>query len=330
MRSRFYVKILASAVAVAGFIGCFLCAYGHIRFIAVGKSPSQGNQKIAAGKSDFKVAVFGDFGMQTGVAGPIMREISASDADIAVCTGDMFRHPNVGSAFYLRSFFKKNLLKPYFCTAGNHDTDDGSYSLSHYWLVAGAEQYYFSYGDTLFIVLNTADGRFDEERFAYLDYILREHRADFRRCILVTHTPPAADNSQPGYENRVLAGMLKRLDKKFRIDGMICGHFHIAKKLDFNGIPVYVSPTAGQKNRDKKHPHYGYLTLHFKTDGSIAEEYHWMPELKRSRNYLHGFMIETVFDDVYWFAGSFSLLLLGLIALIVLCFLKEKPAPATS
>jgi hypothetical protein len=118
--------------------------------------------------------------------------------------------------------------------------------------------------------------------------------------------------------------MLTRLDKQFSIHAMICGHFHIAKKLDFNGIPVYISHTSGQKNRDKQHSQYGYLTLHFKNDGRIEEEYHFIPGLERSRNYLHGFILEEIFDDVHWVAGSFTLLLTGVITLIVLCFLKEK------
>ena len=330
MRHRLYIKIFAAVMAAVGFLGCFLCAYGHVRFIAVGQPPMQSNKKLAPEKTDFKVAVFGDFGMQTGVAGPIMQRISASDADIVICTGDMFRHPNIGSAFYLRGFFKKNLSKPYFCAAGNHDTDEGGHSLFHYRLFAGDEQYFFGYGDTLFIVLNTADAAFDEERLAYLGHVLKKLRADYRRCILVTHTPPVEYDRLPKYENRDLAELLPRLGNQFRINGMICGHYHIAEKLDFNGIPVYISHTTGQKNRDKQHPQYGYLTLHFKTDGSIEEKYHFVPELVRSRNYLHGFILEKIFDDVYWFCGSFLLLLTGLTALIIFCFQKEKSEQTVS
>lgn len=102
-----------------------------------------------------------------------------------------------------------------------------------------------------------------------------------------------------------------------KIDGIICGHLHIARQLSFYGIPVYISHTAGQKNRDKEHPAYGYMVLDFKSDGSITVNYVFKPELKRSRNFFYGFVLENVHGNSKWFIWSAVLFSTGLLFILI-------------
>ena len=241
---------------------------------------------------------------------------------MVICTGDIFRHPSFASAFYLRNIFVNQMKKPYFCTPGNHDIVDNNSIF--YRLFCESLQYYFSCGDTLFIVADTSDCSFDNKRFDYLKNILKKHRSYYRRCVIITHTPPISSPSVQYPANKEFSRYLHELSKEFMIDAIICGHFHIAETLNFNDIPVYISHCSGQKIRSKKTPYFGYLLLHFKEDGSIHENYIFKPELKRSRNYFHGFILENVLSNHLWLTYSVSLFIAGIFSLAVITFLEKK------
>lgn len=107
-------KLCVAILILAGAIVFFLFCYTHIRFSKTAYTPRFNDQKLHPEKNNFKVCVFGDFAMQNGVVEPIMQEISNSDVDFAICTGDIFRHSSTGSALYLKEMFYKNLHKPFF------------------------------------------------------------------------------------------------------------------------------------------------------------------------------------------------------------------------
>ena len=316
------LRVFSFLIMAAGCAGCLLCCCAYVTFIKTSPIPANNGKRLFPEKNDFQVAVFGDFAMQTGTVIPIMREISASTADIAICTGDIFRHPQLAAALYLRSLYSSNMKKPYFCTPGNHDRINNA--LLYYRLFSETVQYHFSVGDTLFVVLDTSDWSFDKERFDYLEYILRKNRSDYKRCVIVTHTPPISSPNVQYLGNKELAEYLDLVIKRFNINAIICGHYHTAEILNFNNIPVYISSSSGQKIRSKATPYFGYLTLHFKADGSIQEKYIFKPELKRSRNYFHGFMIEKVLSDSKWFICSAILLISGIILLLLIKITKSQ------
>lgn len=172
--------------------------------------------------------------------------------------------------------------------------------------------------------MDTSDESFCDKREKYLLKTLKNLRNSYRRCFIVTHTPPICPESLNGYFNKDFAAKLEKIVKQFDITGLICGHLHIAEKLNFKGVPVYISHASGQKIRDMEHPYFGYLKLHFKSDGSVTENYIYKPELKRSRNYFYGYILENIYGNFIFLISSSALLFLGLFCLsAALCITRR-------
>lgn len=322
------VAILSGIAMLA--TGAYLCCrFGN----AVSILPPAAKH-LAVQKNDFRVAFFGDFAMQTDVIVPVLKQISADKVDFAISVGDMFRTPRGAEGAYLIEILQKNLPLPVCAIPGNHDIDSGN--PEKYIHSFGSPYYFFSFGDTLFIMLNdnvpiksTPEilelllpevrqknpkhvSGMDDEELAWLENVLSRYRQDFRRCVLVMHRPPVAPSAVYRHiQTTIVAHQLKPLIKRFPVDAIVSGHLHISGQSDFEGIPVYHVPCSGQEMRDTLHPDFGYLTLHFTGSGKIEPTPSFLPGLERGRNYFLNYLVVEIPGNFRYYCCAWLLLAVG-------------------
>ena len=228
-------------------------------------------------QSEMRFAVFGDFRIQTEPFEAVMKSIRESGADFVLCVGDMARKREIQHFSWLAERMKRaagNL--PVFCTPGNNDResrDPCENGLRAYKGLFGQPGYWFAWGDTLFISLDTAAERLAVGELERLEEILKAEREHFRRLVVFTHVPPLDLRSSgrgeclPAEE----AQRLKALLQKYRATLFIAGHQHAEARWEFAGAPLLVTPTSGQHGEGKD-PRYGYWLVKLLPDGGISAE----------------------------------------------------------
>ncbi|GEM_PF-3710539 len=327
--------LLTLALAIFATIAYLYCRFGNVRAVTPPAS-----QHLAADRTDFTVAFFGDFAMQRDIFAPVLKQINKDRPDFAISVGDMFRTPRGGEGAYLIEMLRENLKIPFCAIPGNHDYARNG-DLSAYMSAFGVRYYYFSYGDTLFVMLDdnirsaptpeilqslppeywTMKRRevvgMDDAQIAWLDGILTKFGKDFRRCVLVMHQPPVTPEVLKEYTPEVIVGrQLEPIVARHKIDAIVSGHLHLSGKSDFKGIPVYHVPSCGQTMRDKVNRNFGYLSLHFAASGAIEPTPHYLPKLERGRNYFLNELVVEIPGNFryYYFAWGFLVVGLGLLA----------------
>ncbi|MCQ2352698.1 MAG: metallophosphoesterase [Victivallaceae bacterium] len=324
------IAILSGIAMLAA--GAYLCC----RFGNTASIIPPASKHLAAQKKDFRIAFFGDFAMQTDVIVPVLKQISADRIDFAISVGDMFRTIRGAEGAYLVELLQENLSVPMCAIPGNHDIL-GKGNLKTYCHFFGNPYYFFSFGDTLFIMLNdnvpikaTPEtlqlllpevqrknpkhvSGMDDEELAWLESVLSRYRQDFRRCVLVMHRPPVAPPAVYRHiQTTIVAHQLKPLLKRFPIDAIVSGHLHTSGQSDFEGVPVYHVPCSGQKMRDTLHPDFGYLTLHFTGSGKIEAIPSFLPGLKRGRNYFLNYLVVEIPGNCRYYYCAWLFLAVGL------------------
>ncbi len=321
---------ILSGIAMLATSAYLCCRFGNTASILPPAS-----KHLAAQKKDFRIAFFGDFAMQKDVIVPVLKQISADRVDFAISVGDMFRTIRGAEGAYLVELLQKNLSVPMCAIPGNHDLDFRN--LEKYTHYFGNPDYFFFFGDTLFIMLNdnapiksTPEIRqlllpevqqinpkyvsgIDDETLAWLENVLSHYRQDFRRCVLVMHRPPVAPPAMYRHtRDAIVDHQLKPLIKRFPIDAIVSGHLHVSGQSDFEGVPVYHVPCSGQKMRDTLHPDFGYLTLHFTGSGKIEAIPSFLPGLKRGRNYFLNYLVVEIPGNCRYYCCAWLLLAVGL------------------
>jgi len=155
--------------------------------------PVQGRMNETA--TEFKVAMFSDFGMRVNGMTAVAKDITENFHPAFVAfLGDMGLRSDWNEWSYttkkMRKAFGKTML---FGTSGNHDMMLKNSFTTYSWLF-GAEDSFWGYGDTLFIMMHTGKCCFSDEQFPWLESVLRNFRGMYRRCVLMTHVPPVDPN----------------------------------------------------------------------------------------------------------------------------------------
>lgn len=135
---------------------------------------------------------------------------------------------------------------PYLTVVGNHDILFGrSYYETRYTRPnpeTGLDDYSFDYGNSRFIMLDTANYNLTERQFQWLE---RQYQTPLKKFTF-THTPP-----KYGVWNHKLApdpavsARFMALNEKYRVDHVFLGHIHLYDRRVINGVPYVVSGGAG-------------------------------------------------------------------------------------
>ena len=222
-------------------------------------------------KTQFKVAFFSDSGLREDPLEHIVEAISKSNNAFTIFCGDIADDLSFGGFSHLCEEISEKLTIPLYAVPGNHDIEkDGNLNL--YRQFFGQDRYYFSYGDTLFIGLNTTRG-FPEENRVWLANILQKERQHYKRCVIYCHIPPA--DFRPNGKGCLRSEDADRFYKAIKghsISMIISGHLHEYAFGKFHDVDLLILPSSGQQSHKKKETPYGYAQLIFHKDGTITHE----------------------------------------------------------
>ena len=310
-------------VLFAGILPC-LCMYYMRRYdghLTPSMLPPAGLH-IGIGKKQFKFAVIGDFQVDGDCIERGIAEIKKQSVDFVLCTGDIARKPqDIRHYNWIAERIYKALDGlPMMFTPGNHDREskivfeDG---IKPYKTAFGQDEYWFAFGDCLFISINTSRETLRENGIEKLRTILEQERAHYTRLVVFSHVPPIdlRDNSNDCLPERD-ARLLEDLLSKYNVTMYICGHHHCFSQWTFAGAKLVTVPSCGQKSRSKTHG-WGVITVTMGEDSNTNIAFHPIQKLKKHKweyycasklNLTPGIFILGM---VIVFIGTFALLLSG-------------------
>ena len=218
--------------------------------------------------TNFRVAAFGDFGARVDSMKEVVQSFG-DKVDFAICTGDMMKFAVESEYGHVVTELREVMRCPFWAIPGNHDLKSPN-SMEIWRRFFGQDFYYWSYGDTLFIALNTADEKLPEEQREFLRSTLASQRERYQRCVIFCHIPPVdlrpnASHCLPAEE----AEAFREIIAGHEIDLIVSGHIHQYMEGTFAGVRLIHLPSSGQVIRDPDNRMFGYAMLDFKADGAI-------------------------------------------------------------
>lgn len=258
--------ILGLTIIIMSIVPIFIRGYLGDNFFSINKSFFVPASKILkTNKSNFNFAVASDTGSQNYSLQNIINKIRNSDKkfDFVLYLGDLVTdRPKSHFYWIISEIYPKLKYLPFYTVPGNHDiSHDGILNKGYFRAIFGPEYYWFSYGDILFIDLDTSEENVDEEQFNWLSLTLKKIRPLFKRCIIFSHVPPLSPKGEIGHALNVKSvEKLKSIINKNNVDLMLFGHVYYFSKTKFSEIPVYTTPSSGQSFRStvKK---LGYISV---------------------------------------------------------------------
>lgn len=156
-----------------------------------------------------------------------------------------------------------------FPVAGNHDLYFNGWEQFHSRF--GTSTFLFTVktpaASDLFICIESGSGTLGSEQINWLKNILENKRADYRHCVLFTHTnffrEDHAISTNPPVEE---IQFLMELFTKCRVDMLVAGHEH-EKSTKIFGNTTYIVMDALLDNTDEA----GYLKLSIKNENIVNE-----------------------------------------------------------
>jgi predicted phosphodiesterase len=281
-RIRIFLGIcLALAVAV-GVVSLWLGQKAQETATMMETFPWINNDRCAALVAElpapgeaFRFAVFGD--VQIGTAQlPRLFAALAEQSPVAfiVQTGDAVSHADPAHYnLFLYELAGGNLTLPMFVIPGNHDIRGDSSGLFEKYF--GPREMAFTYGNSLFVLLDNSMEPFDDARYARLEDALRNH-PDVQHRFLFMHIQPIhweGDGKSPveqHYER--LFDLLRR----YRVDYVFTGNWHGYHREKRDATVFIVNGRGGDFDHDERVVPC-YFTLIEVDGGSVADRYIELP-----------------------------------------------------
>ena len=203
----------------------------------------------------FSFAAVSDTGARNEPIERILNEIRKSRAKFVLYVGDLVRYRNPSHFQWMADEISEKLGKtPLYAVPGNHEilTVNGEIDKSLYNEVFGAGYYWFSYGDVLFIGLDSSTSAYDDEQLIWLEKTLEKIRPQFKYCVIFSHVPPI--NVKVPNDHRLFDESRDKFAKVIQgkgVDLLISGHVHFYSKSEFAGVPLVTLPSSGQTIRSE-------------------------------------------------------------------------------
>lgn len=218
----------------------------------------------------FYFAVVSDTGARNEPVEKIMNEIRKSKARFVLYVGDLVRYRNPSHFQWMAEEIDEKLGKtPLYAVPGNHEilSVNGVVDRSLYNEVFGPGYYWFSYGEVLFVGLDSSTSAYDDEQLQWLDKTLAKIRPQFKYCVIFSHVPPV--NVKVPNDHRLFDESRDRFAEVIRNRGvnlLISGHVHYYSESEFAGVPLITLPSSGQPIRSEIKK-FGYVMFKADRDG---------------------------------------------------------------
>ena len=276
----FGISVAATVCAVI-----FLCAhtyYSDHYFNVIHEYHNPASEFLSPKKSDdINILLVSDTGSNNLVLRDVIKNaMNANKYDFVMYLGDLTVNAS-GTAFYWMLNDIKPLLNntPLYTIPGNHDvtrriglTKKHFKDKALYETVMGQRYYWFGYGNTLFITLDSSDETLDENQLVWFEDTLKKIRPLFKNCVIFGHVPPA--NTRPDYfgdhiTQEETTKQFEQIIKKHKINAMFFGHVHFFSKGKFANIDFWTTPSSGQSIRNPELPKYGYVNVKIGKNGHV-------------------------------------------------------------
>lgn len=217
----------------------------------------------------YTFAVMGDNRVNTSVFESILTGAQRDGARFIIHTGDLVGRGTKNQFEWLLGELQEvNLSVPFCAVPGNHDLTMGPNRRLVYERAFGPRQYWFSYGDALFVAFDDSDGKCSPEDLQWLDSTLARLRPQYGLCFVFTHIPPRDPRPNGAHDlSEDAANALMAVLTKHTVTALFAGHIHTYLEDTVDGIPVYISGGAGA-TRDEPIVPYHYLLCTVNGKGS--------------------------------------------------------------
>ena len=211
-------------------------------------------------EKDFNFAVVGDSGSRNESLQNIINNIRNSDKNykFILYVGDLVNDQPMAHFYWLMGEIAPKLKNiPFYMIAGNHDVFANTKTNRFYYrAIFGQDYYWFSYGDTMFIGLDSSERTIKDKQLQWLDNVLTKIRPLYRSCIIFSHVPPTEEE----WADKEALKKFKKVLLKSKVDLMLFGHVHYFSQGTFANIPFYTNLASGQTPR-KDIKKLGYSTV---------------------------------------------------------------------
>lgn len=312
------LSIAAFAIGTLLFIWSFISLTYYFQAKGNNRLPPAGS--FIDGPDEFTFAIMADSGFQEEPVKKIIRDMQSQKAKFIFHLGDQARRLSYNHFEHLLQSMESALGNtPFYALPGNHDTISKDQNTEKYYSRAFGQSYYwFTYGNTLFIALNTSNSDFSKDQQLWLKNVLQHLRPSFKNCLLLMHVPPIDPRPDESYALSRDTDELAEIIKPHNITAIICGHIHAYIESNFKGIPLYIAPPSGQQMRSGTKS-YGYLLCEVTKDSGVKIRRIDVTD-KKGRNYFLA-ALSTEFNGIR--ALPLSFLFLG-VAFILAFFSYRK------
>ena len=281
-------------------------------------------QLLAQKEKSFRFSVVADTGSQNRTLQRIIREIVKNNPAFILHLGDLVTYRTKEHMYWITDELDDKLHNiPMYLIPGNHDVKNkkGHFDKSNYRRVFGPSYYWFGYGNTMFIALDSSEEKISDEEWDFYKTLMKKFRRFFKYVILYTHIPPINPPDMP--EHTLKKGEVAKMAEIIQAyppDIILTGHVHYYSHQMFKGVPLYSVPTSGQYfvGPIKK---FGYLDVFVDNQG-IRVENHYIDKTRSAEFFEILFVQIFLGNKVRWI--MFAFLFLACLSFVIGRIIKKR------
>ncbi len=276
-------------------------------------------------KDSFTFTAISDTGGENGPLEKIINHARGIGAEFILHLGDLVRYKTPSHFDWIVSELEGKLKGlPFYMIPGNHEieTEDGIIDKTAYMEIFGQTYYWFGYGNTLFIGLDSSEGILDKEQLRWLKLTLEKIRPHFKYCVIYSHVPPT------GGTKIIDKHLLPKTSQEFaslisehNVTLLLFGHVHYFSNETFAGVPMYTLPASGQESRDMGKIKPGYLMISITPEGVQSVHVKYLKKTGSTERFESFLSHALVKDEIRII--SLWLLGFGVVLLFVAWFMKK-------
>ncbi len=276
-------------------------------------------------KDAFIFSAVSDTGGENGSLEKIINQARGTGAEFILHLGDLVRYKTPSHFDWIVSELEGKLKGvPFYMIPGNHEieNEEGVVDKTTYMEIFGQTYYWFSYGSTLFIGLDSSEGTLDKEQLRWLKLTLEKIRPYFKYCVIYSHVPPTSgtkiiDKHLLPKTSQEFASLIS----EHNVSLLLFGHVHYFSNETFAGVPMYTLPASGQESRDMEKIKPGYLMISVTPEG-IHSHVKYLRKTRSTERFEAFLSHALVKDEIrvisLWLFGA------GVVLLLLAWFMKKR------